>query len=219
MNDTELAPVNALPLIVTMVPALPEVGLNEETAGITPKLVELVVLPSGVVTVTGPVSAPDGTVAVIFVSDTTVNAAARPLNATELAPVRALPLTVTDDPTVAEDGETPETAGAGWAVTVNGAELVPVPEGVVTETGPVVAPGGTVAVVWLSEFTVKVAAAPLNITEAAPVKALPLIVTDDPGQPELGVNDETVGAGGGTGGGIGRGVAVAPLLGAAPRPK
>jgi hypothetical protein len=113
LNVTEVAPVNALPLIVTMVPALPEVGLNEETAGITWKLVELVLLPYGVVTVRDPVSAPDGTVAVIFLSDTTVNVAARPLNVTEVAPVRALPLIVTEDPTLAGDGETPETAGAG----------------------------------------------------------------------------------------------------------
>jgi len=105
--------VNALPLIVTVVPALPEVGLNEVTAGITLKLTELVVLPSGVVTVMGPVRAPGGTVAVIFVSDVTVNAAARSLNVTEVAPVNALPLIVTGDPAVAEGGETPEMAGAG----------------------------------------------------------------------------------------------------------
>jgi hypothetical protein len=103
-------------------------------------------------------------------------------------------------------------------VTVNDAGLAPVPDGVVTEIGPVAA-GGTVAVIWLSESTVKAAAAPSNVTAVAPVNALPLIVTDDPGQPELGVNEETVGSGGGTGGGIGRGVAVAPLLGAVARPK
>lgn len=113
LNVTEVAPVNALPLIVTVVPALPEVGLNEVTAGSTPKLVELVALPAGVVTVMGPVRAPDGTVAVIFVSDVTVNAAATPLNVTEVAPVSALPLIVTGDPVVAEDGETPEMTGAG----------------------------------------------------------------------------------------------------------
>jgi hypothetical protein len=219
LNVTAVAPVKALPLIVTMVPALPEVGLNEETAGTTLKLVELVLVPLGVVIVTGPVSAPDGTVAVIFVSDTAVNAAARPLNVTEVAPVKALPLIVTLDPTVAEDGETPEMAGAGCAVTVNDAGLAAVPDGVVREIGPVVAPAGTVAVIWLSEFTVNVAAAPLNVTEVAPVKPLPLMVTEDPGQPELGVNEETVGGAGGTGGGIGRGVAVAPLPGAGPRPK
>ena len=97
---------------------------------------------------------------------------------------------------------------------MNDAGLAPVPDGVVTEIGPVVAPGGTMVVIWLSEMTVNVAAAPLNVTEVAPVKALPLIVTDEPGQPELGVNEETAGGGGGTGVGIGRGVAVAPLLGA-----
>jgi hypothetical protein len=101
---------------------------------------------------------------------------------------------------------------------VNDAGLAPVPDGVVTEIGPVVAVGGMVAVIWLSEFTVNVAAAPLNVTEVAPVRALPLIVMDDPGQPEPGVNEETIGGGAGTGGGIGRGVAVAPLLGAGPRP-
>src|SRR5438874_1418434 len=127
----------------------------------------------------GPVSAPDGTVAAIFVSDATVNAAARPLKVTEVAPVKALALIVTGDPTLAEDGETPKMAGAGCAVTVNDAGLAPIPDGVVTEIGPVVAPGGTVAVIWLSEFTVNPAAAPLNVTEVAPVKALPLIVTED----------------------------------------
>jgi hypothetical protein len=35
------------------------------------------------------------------------------LKVTEVAPVRALPLIVTDDPTVAEDGETAEMAGTG----------------------------------------------------------------------------------------------------------
>jgi hypothetical protein len=113
LNVTEVAPVKALPPIVTMAPALPDVGLNEETAGITPKLVGLVLLPLGVVTVRGPVSAPGGTVALIFVSDTIVKVAASPLNVTEVVPVKALPLIVTDDPAVAEDGEVPEMAGAG----------------------------------------------------------------------------------------------------------
>ena len=37
-----------------------------------------------------------------------------------------------------------------------------VPPGVVTETNPLVAPLGTVAVIWVSELTVKAAAVPLN---------------------------------------------------------
>lgn len=144
---TEVAPVNALPVISTMVPPLPDVGLNDEIDGITPKLPELVLLPPGVVTLIAPVRAPDGTVAVIFVSDATVNVAATPPKVTELAPLRALPVIVTDDPTVAADGEIPPTDGAGRAVTVNDVALPPVPAGVVTEMGPAVAPAGTVAVI------------------------------------------------------------------------
>jgi hypothetical protein len=42
----------------------------------------------------------------------------------------------------------------GSAVTVNEAELVAVPPGVVTEIGPVVAPLGTVAVMLVGDLTV-----------------------------------------------------------------
>ena len=42
----------------------------------------------------------------------------------------------------------------GGAITVNEVELVPVPPGVVTEIGPVVAPFGTVAVMLVGELTV-----------------------------------------------------------------
>jgi len=41
-------------------------------------------------------------------------------------------------------------------------ELIPVPLGVVTLIGPVVTPDGTVAVIWVGELTVKVAAEPLK---------------------------------------------------------
>jgi hypothetical protein len=77
---------------------------------------------------------------------------------------------------------------------VNDAVLVPVPAGVVTAIGPVVAPAGTVAVIWVSEFTVNVADVPLNFTAVAPVKPEPVMVTDVPDEPEVGVNEETVGA-------------------------
>ena len=43
-------------------------------------------------------------------------------------------------------------------------ELVPVPLGVVTLIGPAVTPDGAVAVIWVGEFTVKVAAVPLKDT-------------------------------------------------------
>jgi hypothetical protein len=69
------------------------------------------------------------------------------LKATAVAPVKPLPVTVTVDPTPPEDGETPVIAGAGGAVTVNEDGLVPVPAGVVTVMGPVLAPAGTVALI------------------------------------------------------------------------
>src|SRR5258708_40163295 len=52
----------------------------------------------GVVTTPRPVVAPLGIVAVISERDTTVNAAAAPLNATLVAPLRFVPKIVTDDP-------------------------------------------------------------------------------------------------------------------------
>ena len=54
----------------------------------------------------------------------------------------------------------------GWNVTtVKLAELVAVPPGVFTETCPLVAPVGTVAVICVAELTVKAAVTPLNFTE------------------------------------------------------
>jgi hypothetical protein len=52
--------------------------------------------------------------------------------------------------------------------------LVAVPPGVMTLIGPVVAPVGTVALIRVGEFTVKVVAATLlNVTEVV-VKPVPL---------------------------------------------
>jgi hypothetical protein len=56
-------------------------------------------------------------------------------------------------------------------------ELVAVPAGVVTETGPVVEPTETVAVIFVADVAVKVADVPLNLTEVAPVTFAPVIVT------------------------------------------
>jgi hypothetical protein len=59
--------------------------------------------------------------------------------------------------------------------------LLAVPEGVVTVMGPLVAPVGTVAVICVPELTVNDdAAVPLNATPVAPVKPVPVIVTDVP---------------------------------------
>ena len=65
LKVTAVAPVKFVPLIVTLVPTGPLVGVKLVIvgAGITVKLLVLVVVPPGVVTLSGPVVAPAGTVA------------------------------------------------------------------------------------------------------------------------------------------------------------
>ncbi len=64
--------------------------------------------------------------------------------------------------------------------------LVSVPLGVVTWTGPVVAPVGTVAVISDFEATVKLADVPLNVTLVVPVNLFPRMITIVPTLPEVG---------------------------------
>ena len=68
LNVTDVAPVKFVPLIVTLVATAPLVGVKPLMVGgagadVTVKLVTLVVAPAGVVTPSGPVVAPVGTVA------------------------------------------------------------------------------------------------------------------------------------------------------------
>ena len=77
------------------------------------------------------------------VSEFTVNAAAAPLNATAVAPVKFEPVITTLVPAGPLAGAKPEIAGA--CSTVKLAWLVAEPSGVVTLTAPLVAPAGTVA--------------------------------------------------------------------------
>ena len=63
---TAVPPVKLVPLIVTLVPAGPLVGVNPVIVGALGAIVKVLALlavPSGVVTLTGPVVAPAGTVA------------------------------------------------------------------------------------------------------------------------------------------------------------
>jgi hypothetical protein len=160
---------------------------------VTVKSVALVAVPPGVVTVILPVVAPVGTVAVIFVAEFTVNVvAATPLNLTEVAPVKLVPVILTVVPTGPEVGVNDVIVGSGAVDTVKFVELVPVPEGVVTAIFPVVAPVGTVAVICVDEFTVNVALVPLNVTDVAPVKPVPVMTTEAPTAPEVGVNEVIV---------------------------
>ena len=66
LNETAVAPVKFVPLIVTLVPTGPLVGVKLVIVGgiaVTVKELALVAVPPGVVTLTGPVVAPVGTVA------------------------------------------------------------------------------------------------------------------------------------------------------------
>ena len=157
------------------------------------KLPGLVSLPSGVVTLIVPSVAPAGTVAVIWVEESTVKPAAVPLKLTAVAPPKSLPLIVTVVPTGPLVGEKPVTTGG--IVTLKLPGLVSVPPGVVTLMVPSVAPAGTVAVIWVEESTVKPAAVPLKLTAVAPPKSLPLIVTVVPTSPPVGEKPVTLGAG------------------------
>lgn len=71
--------------------------------------------------------------------------------------------------------------------------LEAIPPLVVTAILPLVAPVGTVAVICMSEFTVKAAEVPLNVTLVACVSPVPVIVTGVPTAPLGGVNEVIVG--------------------------
>jgi hypothetical protein len=111
-----VVPVRFVPVIVTVVPTGPEVGEKEEIIGaaavVTVKLWELVAVPSRVVTLIGPVVAPEGTVVVILVFEFTVIVAETPLNFTLVAAVRSVPWIVTAMPTGPLVGENEEMVGA-----------------------------------------------------------------------------------------------------------
>ena len=127
-------------------------------ADATVKLAALVAVPISVVTVTGPVVAPAGTVVVTVPELLTVKVAATPLNETAVAPVKFAPVIVTPVPARPKVGAKETMEGA--KTTVKLAALVALPSSVVTAMGPVVAPAGTVVVTVPELLTVNVAAAP-----------------------------------------------------------
>lgn len=83
------------------------------------------------------------------------------------------------------------------AVTVNAAVELPTPPAALTDTRPVVELAGTLTVICVAETMVNfVVATPLNLTAVAVEKFVPVIVTNVPIGPDVGVNDLTVGASG-----------------------
>src|SRR5258708_34754415 len=81
---------------------MPHLGSAALDYGAMRNFLLLFSVPPGVVTKTKPLVASKGTVALISEFDTTVNAAATPLNVTPVAPARFVPRMITDDPTLPE---------------------------------------------------------------------------------------------------------------------
>jgi hypothetical protein len=111
------------------------------------------------------------------------------LKLTAVAPVKALPVTITVVPRGPLVGEKLVIFGLTLKLVV----LVPVPPGVVTAIGPVVAPLGTLVAMDVSFVTEKLAPIPPNVTDVAPVKPDPVKVTVVPTMPLGGVKLVTTG--------------------------
>ena len=165
------------------VPTGPEAGEKPEIAGViflelTEKFELLVAVPAGLVTEIFPEVAPLGTPVTMAAFEITVKGALTPLNLTCEVPEKLKPVMVTAVPILPEEGVKLVMAGAVCTtVTVKLLLLVAVPPGVVTLILPVVAPDGTVAVIWVPETTVNDGAlVPLKLTAVAPDKFIPLIV-------------------------------------------
>src|ERR1700737_687758 len=145
----------------------------------------LVPVPPGVVTETVPVVAPVGTLVWICDSPTKSSDAETPLNLIELAAYSPEPDTMTVEPTGAEFGLKLLITGTPATMKLTG--LVPVPAGVVTVIGPVVAPTGMNALITVSLFTLQVVAGvPLNFSEVAPLKLGPRMLTPTVGAASTG---------------------------------
>src|SRR6266496_361619 len=149
LNLTVLVPCEApkfVPVIVTGVPAGPEVGLKSEMfGGETVKLIPLLATPP-TVTTTFPFVAPVGTDTAMLVALQLVGVAVVPLKVTVLVPCVApklVPVIVTEVPAGPLFGLRPLMLGD---VTVKGTALMVTPP-TVTVTFPVVAPLGTGATI------------------------------------------------------------------------
>jgi hypothetical protein len=145
LNSTAVAPVKFVPLMVTLVPTGPLVGVKLVIVGglMTVKLLALLAVPPAVATLIGPLEAPAGTVAVMAIAEFTAKLALVPLNSTAVAVVKFVPLIVTLVPTGPLVGVKLEMVGG--LMTVKLLALLAVPPAVVTLIGPLEAPAGTVA--------------------------------------------------------------------------
>ena len=177
------------PSSVTIVPIGPLPGetlLIEEVRTVTVKLPLLTATPPSVVTTIAPVDAPTGTVIVTLVEEFTVKEAGAPPTVTPVVPVKLAPVSSTVVPLPPLVGVKLLMRGAEVVMTKLPLETV-VPPGVVTMIPPVEAPAGTIVVMLVAEFTVKVAGVPLKETTVVPVRLVPVSVTVAPTVPAPGV--------------------------------
>ena len=205
LNFTAVAPVKPVPLITTLAPVKPAVGVKLVPVGAaaTVKLVALVAWPPGVFTTIGP----DPVVALATVTlictavFESMLCTAVPLTVTEVAPLRLLPLMVIWVPTGPLAGVKSVMFGvAPFTVKFGVARLIvlAVPPAVMIVIGPVVADAGTVATMELLLQVVGTAVTPLNLTlppDCVAPKLVPEIVTEVPTVPLVGLNPVMLGAG------------------------
>jgi len=194
LNLTAEAPPKFVPVMTTEVPTGPEVGEKPVIVVVGPepttKSAALFVVPPGVVTEIFPVVAPEGTVAVILVEELSENVAETPLNWTAEALLKVVPLITTLVPTGPDPGVKLVIAGG----TRKEAALEAAPAAFVTLIFPVVAPEGTVTVIWVAELIANVGAVVvLKATALAVSKLVPVTTTVVPVAPLPGVKPETVG--------------------------
>jgi len=135
----------------------------------------------------------------MWLASVTEKVAVVPLNFTAVAPVKFVPVIVTLAPTNPLVGEKLVIVGAGTVSEKLLAETA-VPCGVTMEIFPVTAPLGTTAVTLVALNTENAAAAPPIVTEVAPLKFVPVTVTEVPTAPLVGLKLVIVGVEAGWGG-------------------
>ena len=197
-NLTLVAPQKPDPVSVTERPVIPDVGVNEEIVGamlaVTVKACALRTVPVGalvLVTVIGPLLAPDGTGAFSSLVDTSVALeAAVPLNFAVELELNPTPVMATTVPAGPQLGPNPVIDSG----TVKLLLLVPVPAASVTDSLPVTAPLGTTAFSLVVDTNVADDGVLVpNSTFAPGTKLVPVTVTLVPVIPDVGVNELTVG--------------------------
>jgi hypothetical protein len=144
LKSTLDAPPKAFPLIVTVAPTAAAEGVNPVTFGSTASVPALVAVPPAVVTEIVPVLAAAGTVSRTWSADSVEKLAGTPFTFTDVTPPKPVPSTVTVLPAAALPGAKPVIVGTTSRLVA----LVAVPPAVTTETFPLVAAAGTVAVIW-----------------------------------------------------------------------